>query len=120
MTTKWSVSVALNTSGRYWLSASRWQYHKSIRTWQRSSAFRKRTGYRPIEATIARSEIRFVEGAKIPYGRLYPLSAAEEAYLEEYIQDNLRKGFICPSRSPASAPLFFIPKPDGSLRPCIE
>ena len=32
----------------------------------------------------------------------------------------LAKGFIRPSRSPTGAPIFFVKKKDGSLRPCVD
>uniref|UniRef100_A0A8C5WE85 ribonuclease H n=1 Tax=Leptobrachium leishanense TaxID=445787 RepID=A0A8C5WE85_9ANUR len=56
----------------------------------------------------------------IPFGRIYPLSEPELSVLKEYINDNLKKGFIQPSTSPAGAPIFFVGKKDGGLRPCID
>ncbi|KFZ17321.1 hypothetical protein V501_01795 [Pseudogymnoascus sp. VKM F-4519 (FW-2642)] len=38
----------------------------------------------------------------------------------EYIDDNLAKGFIKPSTSPAGSPVLFVPKKDGSLRLCVD
>jgi hypothetical protein len=40
--------------------------------------------------------------------------------LKIWIDENLRKGFIRPSKSPCAAPIFFVPKKDGDLRPCIN
>jgi hypothetical protein len=40
--------------------------------------------------------------------------------LDQYIKDNLRKGFIRHSQSPAAAPILFVKKPDGSLRLCVD
>lgn len=37
-----------------------------------------------------------------------------------YIEENLKKGFIRHSKSPAGAPIFFVKKKDGSLRPCVD
>ncbi|XP_041423615.1 protein cordon-bleu [Xenopus laevis] len=36
------------------------------------------------------------------------------------IQENLQRGFIRPSTSPAGAGFFFVEKKDGGLRPCID
>jgi reverse transcriptase-like protein len=36
------------------------------------------------------------------------------------LQDNLTKGFIRPSKSPAGAPILFAPKKDGTLRLCVD
>ena len=50
--------------------------------------------------------------------KVYPLSQKEEAAMNEFINDNLRKGYIRPSTSPMASPFFFVGKKDGSLRPC--
>ncbi|XP_075473251.1 uncharacterized protein LOC142504012 [Ascaphus truei] len=52
--------------------------------------------------------------------RIYSLSVPELKVLNDYLQENLSKGFIRPSTSPAGAALFFVGKKDGSLRPCID
>uniref|UniRef100_A0A8C5M117 Gypsy retrotransposon integrase-like protein 1 n=1 Tax=Leptobrachium leishanense TaxID=445787 RepID=A0A8C5M117_9ANUR len=64
--------------------------------------------------------IDLVQGATIPHGRLYPLSQPELTVLKEYIRENLDKGFIRPSTSPAGAGIFFVSKKDGGLRPCVD
>jgi hypothetical protein len=51
---------------------------------------------------------------------IYRLRVPEEATLQLLIEENLSKGFIRPSRSPVSAPTFFVKKKDRNLRPCID
>ncbi len=58
--------------------------------------------------------------AKLPKGRIYPLSIPEHTAMEEYIQEALQQGFIRPSTSPAASSFFFVAKKDGGLRPCID
>ncbi len=58
-------------------------------------------------------------GAKLPKGRVYPLSIPERKAMEDYIQEALRQDFIQPSTSPAASS-FFVDKKDGGLRPCID
>ena len=61
------------------------------------------------------------EGATPPFARTsYSLSPKELEVLDKYIKDNLRKGFIRHSQSPAAAPILFVKKPDGSLRLCVD
>ncbi|CAJ0936151.1 unnamed protein product [Ranitomeya imitator] len=64
--------------------------------------------------------IDLVPGTNPPRGRIYPLSPAETQAMSEYIQENLAKGFIRKSSSPAGAGVFFVKRKDGSLRPCID
>ncbi|KAI2650806.1 Transposon Tf2-6 polyprotein [Labeo rohita] len=59
-------------------------------------------------------------GAAPPRGRVFPLSQPESLAMEEYIKEELAKGFIRPSTSPFSAGFFFVKKKDGGLRPCID
>ncbi len=54
------------------------------------------------------------------YGPIYPLSQTELAALREFLEENLAKGFIRESKSPAGAPILFAPKKDGGLRLCVD
>ncbi|KAI2668070.1 Retrotransposon-derived protein PEG10 [Labeo rohita] len=64
--------------------------------------------------------IELIPGAAPPRGRVFPLSQPESEAMEKYIKEELAKGFIRPSTSPASAGFFFVKKKDGGLRPCID
>lgn len=65
-------------------------------------------------------KIPLQEGTTVPYGPMYSMSKLELETLHEYIQDNLAKGFIRRSESPAGAPVLFVKKKDGSLRLCVD
>ena len=56
-------------------------------------------------------EIDLEPGKQPPSGHLYPLSHNELEAIQEYIEEMLKAGKIRPSKSPASAPIFFVPKP---------
>ena len=58
--------------------------------------------------------------ATLHYGPIYPLSEEESKVLKEYIEENLKKGFIRPSESPAGYPVLFQKKKDGTLRLCVD
>ena len=45
------------------------------------------------------------------------MSPVEQAELDKWIDEELRKGYIRPSKSPNSSPFFFVKKKDGTLRP---
>ncbi|KAM4705173.1 MAM and LDL-receptor class A domain-containing protein 1 [Rhinophrynus dorsalis] len=64
--------------------------------------------------------IDLLPGTMPPRGRTFLLSEPENKALLEYIQENLARGFIRHSSSPAGAGFFFVSKKDGTLRPCID
>ena len=64
--------------------------------------------------------IPITDGATVPFGPVYNLSQTELKALHEYIKENLNKGFIRRSESPAGAPILFVKKKDGSLRLCVD
>ena len=60
------------------------------------------------------------EGKIPPYSKIYPMAPAERSAMEEWIDEQLTKGYIRPSKSPAAAPVFFVKKKDGSLRLVVD
>ncbi|CAI7846074.1 unnamed protein product [Closterium sp. NIES-53] len=59
-------------------------------------------------------------GSKPTFRAPYRLSPTELADMKKQIEYLLDKGLIRPSTSPYGAPVLFTPKPDGSLRMCID
>ena len=55
-----------------------------------------------------------------PFGPIYSLSEIELKALSAWLEENLSKGFIRASQSPAGAPILFVKKKDGSLRLCVD
>jgi hypothetical protein len=49
--------------------------------------------------------------------KIYPLSLDEQGQLDEFLEEQLRTGWIQASKSPMASPFFFIKKKDGKLRP---
>ena len=64
--------------------------------------------------------IELEPGKQPPFGPIYPLSEPEAAALRQFLDENLPKGFISESSSPAGAPVLFVRKKDGSLRMCVD
>ena len=64
--------------------------------------------------------IELEDGAALPYSPIYPLAEPELVVLQEYLDNMLAWGWIRPSRSPASAPILFVPKKGGKLRLCVD
>ncbi|EGO04051.1 hypothetical protein SERLA73DRAFT_24699, partial [Serpula lacrymans var. lacrymans S7.3] len=53
-------------------------------------------------------------------GHMIPLSAPERDEVSSFIDEQLRKGYIRPSKSPMTSPVFFIPKKDGKKRMIMD
>jgi len=53
--------------------------------------------------------------------KIYPLSPKEQKEQDKFLEENLRKGYIQPSKSPMVSPFFFVSKKDSKkLRPCQD
>ena len=50
----------------------------------------------------------------------YNLTPAEQIELDNFLKENLEKGYIWKSESPMASPFFFVKKKDGKLRPCQD
>src|SRR6266478_6552497 len=61
-------------------------------------------------------QIELEEGGKLAHGPIYSLSPLELTALQEFLKENTRNGFICPSKSP----VLFMKKKDGSLWLCMD
>ncbi|KAJ3550673.1 hypothetical protein NMY22_g304 [Coprinellus aureogranulatus] len=48
--------------------------------------------------------------------KVYPMSPNEQQELIRFLEENLQKGYIHPSKSPLASPVFFVKKKDGKLR----
>lgn len=89
-------------------------YHEFLRVFSKSEAD-KLPPHRPSD-----HRINLKPGSDPPWGPLYGMSRDELLVLKKYITENLEKGFIRPSSSPASSPVLFVKKPGGGLRLCID
>ena len=56
------------------------------------------------------------EGFMPRKGKVYPLSREEREEVREFVKEQLRKGYIRPSKSLQAAPVFFVGKKDGKKR----
>jgi len=104
--------------------------------WRREEEIEK--DYRKIEELVPRKFLKWrkvfgkVESERMPTrkiwdhaidlkkmfkpqkGRIYPLSKNEREEVQNFVKDQLRKGYIRPSKSPQTSPVFFVGKKDGS------
>jgi len=57
---------------------------------------------------------------KLQKGRIYPLSKNKREEVQNFVNDQLRKRYIRPSKSSQTSLVFFIGKKDGSKRMVID
>lgn len=65
-------------------------------------------------------EIKLKDDAQPPFKRPYPMSNAENDVVKKWIDEQLEKGNIQKSNSPAASPVIIVKKPGGGLRVCID
>jgi len=53
-------------------------------------------------------------------GKIYPLSKNKREKVQNFVEDQLRKGYIRPSKSPQMSPMFFVGKKDRSKRMVMD
>jgi predicted aspartyl protease len=90
------------------------EYHKCLALFSELEA-NKLPPHRPYDHRIP-----LKEDFTPPFGPIYPLSRMELEALRKWLDENLSKGFIHASSSPAGAPILFVKKSDGSLRLCMD
>jgi hypothetical protein len=65
-------------------------------------------------------EIRLTSDKKLPFRKIYSMSREELQTLRDWLDENLRKGFIRLSSSSVTSPVLFVKKPGGGLRLCMD
>jgi len=78
--------------------------------------FSKKQSERILTQKIWDHTIDMKEGFVPRKGKVYPLLREEREEVREFIQEQLRKGYIRPSKSPQMAPVFFVGKKNGKKR----
>jgi len=78
--------------------------------------FSKKQSERMSTRKIWDHAINMKEGFVPRKGKVYPLLREERKEVHEFIQEQLRKGYIRPSKLPQITPVFFVGKKDGKKR----
>lgn len=60
--------------------------------------------------------IELIPGSDLHFSKVYPMNPIEQKELDDFLEENLTSGRICPLKSPMALPVFFIKKKDGGLR----
>ena len=64
--------------------------------------------------------IQLKDGSKPKFQYPYRMSPTQRAEVSRVVSELLELGYIRPSMSPWGAPVLFAPKPDGTLRFCVD
>jgi len=91
---------------------------------QRFLRWRKVFGKVELERMLTRKiwdhAIDLKEIFKPRKGRIYPLSRNKREEVQNFVEDQLRKRYIRPSKSPQTSPVFFVSKKDEGKRMLID
>jgi hypothetical protein len=90
------------------------EYYDYLKIFEKANA-NKLPPHCPSDHTIP-----LMAGFKHLFGPRYSLSRPELEELKRWLDENLSKGFICTSSSPATTPISFVKKGDGSLRLVVD
>ena len=64
--------------------------------------------------------IELNKGFSPKVAKVYSLNPKEQEACRAFIDEHLKSGKIVPFKSPQVSPFFFVPKKDGSVRPCQD
>jgi len=114
------IATILNNQDQYEDSDCKdiktWKAHVSEWLHKYGNMFSKHKSERMPLQKPHNHAIDCMEGVKLPkVAKVYPLSLAERNFLDSWIYEKLRKGYIHPSTSPIAAPFFFVKKHNRSL-----
>ena len=91
---------------------------------QRFLRWRKVFGKVELERMLTRKiwdhAIDLKEIFKPRKGRIYPLSRNKREEVQNFVEDQLRKRYIRPSKSPQTSPVFFVSKKDEGKRMLMD
>uniref|UniRef100_A0A0W0FZC5 Reverse transcriptase-rnase h-integrase n=1 Tax=Moniliophthora roreri TaxID=221103 RepID=A0A0W0FZC5_MONRR len=83
--------------------------------------FKKHASERFPESRPYNHAIDLKPGVETLNCKVYPLSLIEQQLQNKFLTDNLRKGYIRPSKSPMASPFFFVSKKEkGAFRLCQD
>jgi len=86
------------------------------RFWKWRKVFGKRESERMLVRKTWDHTIGLKEGFMSKKGKVYSLSREEREKVQIFVEDQLRKGYIQPSKSPQMSPVHFVAKKDGTRR----
>jgi len=84
--------------------------------WKWKKVFGKRESERMPARKVWDHTIELKEGFTPRKGKVYSLSREEREEVQTFVEDQLRKGYIRPSKSPQTSPVHFVAKKDGTWR----
>ena len=88
--------------------------------WQYKELFEEKKARMLVPRRTFDHAINLKEGAEPPSGPIYPMSAQQLNELDKYLKKIMVGGEITDCESPYGAPILVLPKPDGSLRLCVD
>jgi len=86
------------------------------RFWKWKKVFGKKKSERMLVQKTWDHAIELKEGFMPRKGKVYSLSREEREEVQKFVKDQLRKGYIQPSKLPQTSPVHFVAKKNGIQR----
>src|SRR6266568_7393989 len=80
------------------------------------TVFEKKVSERMLLRKLWDHVIDMKEDFQPKKAKIYPVSPDEQKEISDFLTDQMRKGYIRPSKSPQTLPVFFVSKKDGKKR----
>jgi len=88
--------------------------------WQYKEIFEVKKARMLARGRTVDHAINLKDGAEPAWGPIYPMAAHKLNEVDKHLKRMMAEGKIADSTSPYGAPIHFVPKPDGSLRLCVD
>jgi len=88
--------------------------------WQYKELFEEKKAMMLAPGRTFDQAINLKEGAEPPWGPIYPMSAHQLNEVDKYLKKIMDEGKIADNESPYGARILFLPKPEESLRVCVD
>uniref|UniRef100_A0A0W0FX12 Putative pro-pol protein n=1 Tax=Moniliophthora roreri TaxID=221103 RepID=A0A0W0FX12_MONRR len=116
----WKEGILENTTDELWVAAgvtysAELAYEESKKKEKQSMEDIEESHHLPEHKPYDYTIDLKPDASEMIQSKVYPMSVNEQRELDQFLEENLWKGYIVPSKSPMASLVFFVKKKDGKL-----